>query len=341
MREDPGVDMILLQEAVPREPGSARSEKYIKLVDDYIVETPSKPIAFVTLTSHGQTAHSRNLRANAPHVSFLQEANKALRAIAATARRAEVEALVANAPSTDAWTPPDIVQDIRARAAAGRGVFALDEVLSKALIAAYGIPTAREALAGSRDAALEAAQRIGYPVVLKAVCASLTHKSDVGAVMLDIKSGDELASAWARIESNLASHGFRDQLDGMLVSEMVKDGLELVMGIHRDPEMGLVIMAGPGGVLLELARDVAFVAPPVTIAKARDLFARTRAASIAKGFRGGVALDEGVFCEALVALGRLALDLSDVIESIDINPFLLTSKGGVAVDALVALRGDG
>jgi acyl-CoA synthetase (NDP forming) len=339
MQEDPNIDMVLLQEAVPREAGSARGEKYIKLVDDYIAAGPAKPISFVTLTSHGQTDYSRALRHGAPHVSFLQEANKALRAIHAAARRSQAEDIAAAPmPAHDAPTPA-VAGELRARARATKGVFALDEFTSKRLLAAYGFPIAREALATTKEQAWLDATRIGYPVVLKAVSAKLTHKSDVGAVVLNIVNPEDLAAAWTRIEANLKSHGFGEKLDGMLVGEMMKGGLELVMGMHRDPEMGLVVMAGSGGVLLELVRDVAFAAPPITREKARDLLERTRSSKLVAGFRGGPALDAEAFCDALVALGRMAGDLADIIESVDVNPFLLREKGGVALDGLVALRG--
>ena len=124
----------------------------------------------------------------------------------------------------------------------------------------------------------------------------------------------------------------------MLVAEMVKGGLELVMGVHRDPEMGPVVMAGSGGVLLELIRDVAFAAPPINEAKARDLIARTLAARVIEGYRGSQALDRQAYVNALVGLGRLAVDLCDVIESVDVNPFLLRASGGAALDGLVVLR---
>jgi hypothetical protein len=124
----------------------------------------------------------------------------------------------------------------------------------------------------------------------------------------------------------------------MLVCKMVRGGLELVLGLHRDPEMGLVVMAGAGGVLLELTKDVAFCAPPVSREKARDMIERTRAGRLMRGYRGGVALDIDAVTNALVGLGRLAIDLEDVIESVDINPFLALPQGGVALDALVVLR---
>ena len=340
MQDDPNIDMVLLQEAIPREPGSNRAESYIKLVEDYVAEGGHKPLSFVTLASHGQTNHSRAIRHGAPHVSFLQEANKALRAIAAAARRDEAEALAKGHDEARAPTPP-LVAELRAQAAHLLAPMALDEARSKTLLAAYGVPLPREGLAQDVEEAVGLAARIGYPVVLKAVCSTLTHKSDVGAVQLNLRDEASLRAAWRRIEDNLAAHDFADALEGMLVAQMVTGGLELVMGVHRDPEMGPVVMGGAGGVLLELIRDVAFAAPPLNIAKAHDLIARTKAGQLMKGYRGSGALDADAYAQALVALGRMASDLGDVLESVDVNPFLLLDKGGVALDALVVLRPPG
>jgi acetyltransferase len=340
MQEDPNIDMVLLQEAIPREPGSARGEAYIKLVDAYVAAGAKKPISFVTLTSHGQTEHSRALRHEVPHVSFLQEANKALRAIESAARRSEADVLAKGASSVPPLgSLPVIAQQILGQAKAQGGTFALDEVRSKALLAAYGIPLAREELAGSADEAVAAAERIGFPVVLKAVSATLLHKSDVGAVALNLADAAAVRTAWTRIDANLTKHGFTGHLEGMLLSEMVKGGLELVLGLHRDPEMGLIAMAGTGGVLLELIKDVAFCVPPITREKALDLIGRTHVAKLAAGYRGSAKLDMDALAGALCGLGKLALDLAEVIESVDVNPFLLRESGAVALDALVVLRG--
>ena len=336
LQADPNIDMVLLQEAIPREPGSNRAESYIKLVEDYVAEGGHKPLSFVTLASHGQSDHSRAIRHGAPHVSFLQEANKALRAIATAARRGEAEALAGHG---EAPAPaPALVTDLREQAKHLLAPMALDEARSKTLLAAYGVPLPREGLAQDVEEAVSLAGRIGYPVVLKAVCSTLTHKSDVGAVQLNLRDEAGLRAAWARIEANLAAHGFEDALEGMLVAQMVTGGLELVMGVHRDPEMGPVIMGGSGGVLLELIRDVAFAAPPLSLAKAHDLIARTKAGQLMKGYRGSATLDADAYARALVALGRMAHDLGDALESVDVNPFLLQEQGGMALDALVVLR---
>jgi acetyltransferase len=339
LQQDPNLDMVILQEPLPREAGSPRREQYIRLADSIAAEGAKKPIAFITMNSHGQTDYSRALRQSVPHVSFLQEANKTLRVIEAVVRCHEAEALAATEVegiSKPITTP--LAADLRARARSAETAFALDEVQSKALLAAYGVPTAREAVAFTAAEAVAAAQRIGFPVVLKAVSAKLVHKSDVGAVVLNLADAAAVEAAWRQIEANVSRHGVADGVTGMLVSEMVRGGHELVLGLHRDPEMGLVAMAGSGGVLLELVRDVAFAAPPITPAKARDMIARTHAGRLIAGFRGTSPLDIDALVQALVALGRMAGDLADIIESVDINPFLLKQNGGVAVDALVVIR---
>jgi acyl-CoA synthetase (NDP forming) len=346
LQDDPNLDMILLQESLPREAGSQRAEKYMDLVENYNVTNGKKPIAFVTLASHSQTNYSRDLRKRAPHVSFLQEANKALRVIERVARRSEREKLAA---ATAASPPPsaaqrNLIDNLRRRAKEAKGAFALNEAQSKDLLRAYGFPTPREEVVNSPDAAAAAAARIGFPVVLKAVSATLLHKSDVGAVMLNLKSADEVRAAYQKILDNLAAHKVTDPLDGVLVGQMVGQqtgkALELVLGLHRDPEMGLVVMAGSGGVLLELFKDVAFSAPPLSREKALDMLDQTHAARLLRGYRGSAALDIDAIADALVALGRIAIDGADLVQSIDINPVvaLPQGQGAVALDALVIIE---
>jgi acetyltransferase len=335
LQADPGVDLVLLQEALPREAGSARAEKYIAMVEATAAGGARKPIAFVTPVSHGQSDYSRSLRAGAPHVSFLQEANKALRAIAAVARADELVRLAETA--AERKRPPTgeqqcAIDNVRAAVTSGR--VALSEVESKALLRAYGIATPAETLVASPEEAASAAERIGYPVVLKAVSSDLTHKTEAGAVALNLANADELGDAYARMARALAGK----KLDGMLVCQQVRGGLELALGLHRDPEMGLVAMVGSGGVLLELVKDVAFCVPPITPEKAQHMLSRTRAARLIDGYRGSRPLDRSAVAAAVVALGRLAEDLGDIIESADVNPFAALPEGGCALDALVVLR---
>jgi acetate---CoA ligase (ADP-forming) len=336
LQADPNIDMILIQENLPREPGSDRAERYIHTVEAIVASGAPKPIAIITPVSHSQSDYSRALRAQVPHVSFLLEVNKSLRAIASVARRDELEQL-ASAAARTAATHAETAAAARVRTLAKNGAMALDEVESKELIRAYGIPTPTEVSVQSPDDAVKAARQIGYPVVLKAVAAKLLHKSDAGAVALHLADDDAVRAAYERIAGNVRRAGI-EALDAMLVCQEIGGGLELVLGLNRDPEMGLIVMAGSGGVLLELTKDVAFAAPPITRDKARAMIERTHAARLMRGYRSSPVLDADAMVDALIALGRIADDLGDVVQSIDINPFVVLPRGGFALDALFVPR---
>ncbi len=284
---DPNIDMLLLQEELPRGPGADRTESYLRGVEHYVSARAQKPIAFVSVLSHGHNDYSRALRAELPHLSFLNESGKALRAIDQIVRRAErVRSEDAVAPQS----PPDAAALAQLRGKAQDVAVTLGEADSKALLRLYGLATPREALVATRAQAMREAASIGFPVVLKAVSEAIPHKSEVGAVILGLESEDDVALAWERIQRNLREHGI-GAIETMLVAQQIEGGVELALGLHRDPEMGPVVMAGSGGRLVELMKDVAFAAPPLDAAKARDLLSRTRAAQLLAGFRGAPRCD--------------------------------------------------
>jgi acetyltransferase len=129
----------------------------------------------------------------------------------------------------------------------------------------------------------------------------------------------------------------RVALDGVLMAKQISDGIELVLGVHLDPEMGPVILFGAGGVELELHPDVAFAALPLDENAALSLIARTRVAKIIEGYRGAKPFDRKALVKALLGLSQLAMDAGPRLQSVDVNPFLLKRRGGVALDALVVL----
>jgi acetyltransferase len=191
-------------------------------------------------------------------------------------------------------------------------------------------------LAKSEREAVVLAKKIGFPVVAKIVSADLAHKSEAGGVMLDLKTAADVRAAYKRLTGSVAKHA-RVKADGVLIAEQVSDGLELVLGMHRDPEMGPVILFGAGGVELELHRDVALAAPPLDKRAVESLIARTRIAQRIAGYRGKPAYDRATLVTALLGLSQLVIDAGPRIVSIDVNPFLLQRRGGVALDALVVL----
>ena len=330
--DDPGIDLLLLQEELPRGPGTEKKESNLAAVNE-IASRATKPIAFVTMISHGLTDYARALRAKLPHLAFLQEIDKSL----ATARHIIDYAERARMPQPIASTAPKKapaeLDRILSRPGGGK---ILSEVDSKRLLKAYGIASPKEGLARSEREAVSFAKKLGFPVVAKIVSAELAHKSDIGGVMLGLKSAAEVRAAYKRLMGPVAKRA-RVKPDGVLIAEQVADGLELVLGINRDPEMGPVILFGAGGVELELARDVALAALPLDKRAAEALIRRTRVSQLIAGYRGKAAMDKEALVNALLGLSQLVLDAGPRLASIDVNPFLLKRRGGVALDALVLL----
>lgn len=338
MLSDPAIDILLMQEELPREAGSARKESNLRAAEK-LAAASGKPLCYVSMISYGLNDYARDMHAELPHLPFLQEADKAMRAVRAITAHA-----TATAPAPAAADMPPaaraLAERLRDMAAKAREPITLSEPDSKALIAAYGIALAREEVAADADGAVAAADRIGYPVVLKAVSADLPHKTEAGAVLVGLKDAAAVREGYARIFANVAKARPGLKLDGVLVAEMVSGGIELALGIANDPEVGPVVMFGGGGTALELYGDVAFADPGLDAARATALVNRTKAAKLLDGWRRQPAHDRAAVETALVALGRLARDFGDIIAAVDVNPFVArgAGKGGVALDALVVLR---
>jgi len=211
----------------------------------------------------------------------------------------------------------------------------LSEYDSKRLVAEYGVPVTREKLVKSQKDAVAAAEEIGYPVVIKACGAELTHKTELDAIRLNLADGKAVKQAVRDLKD--ATKGRK--LQGLLVQEMVKGQRELVMGLIRDQQFGPCVMFGLGGIYTEILRDVSFRVAPLTDRDAQEMMDEIKGAKILEAFRGMEAADRDTLAKALVALGKIGMD-HDEINEIDINPLILTKQGKpVAVDALVVLNG--
>ncbi|MFM2128482.1 MAG: hypothetical protein RL477_28, partial [Pseudomonadota bacterium] len=338
MLADPAIDILLMQEELPREAGSARKESNLRAAEK-LAAAAQKPICYVSMISYGLNDYARDMHAELPHLPFLQEADKAMRAVRAITAHAGPGGGSA-ARSEPPAAARAIAAKLREKAGAASEPVTLSEPESKALIAAYGIPVAREEIAADAEAAVAAAGRMGYPVVLKAVSADLPHKTEAGAVLVGLKDEAAVREGYARILANVARAKPGLRLDGVLVAEMVSGGIELALGIANDPEVGPVVMFGGGGTALELYGDVAFADPGLDAARARALVDRTRAAKLLDGWRRQPAHDRAAVEKALLAMGAIARDLGDVIAAIDVNPFVArgAGQGGAALDALVVLK---
>jgi acetate---CoA ligase (ADP-forming) subunit beta len=206
----------------------------------------------------------------------------------------------------------------------------LTEIESKEIVKSAGIPVAEARLATSSDEAISIAQEIGYPVVLKVVSPSISHKSDVGGVRLNLTTDEQVASTFEELRATAA-----DFL-GASVQQMAPQGTEVILGVSTDPQFGPVLMFGLGGVMVEVLKDVSFRLVPLERLDAEDMIREIKGFPLLQGHRGGEAAD-------LIALEDLILRLSDLamshpeISEIDLNPVFVYSDGAIAVDARIVL----
>src|SRR5262245_10930095 len=292
MLGDPNIDVLLVQEELPPAPRLNNKVENLRKVDE-IAASSGKPIAVISMISYMFTGHTREFRAELKNLPVLQEIDKAIRAVGRAGRYGALRAEIANSRATaSATAKPDVAAILRRRKPAADGLAVLDEAASKDLLRAYGISSPDERVVASVDTAAIAAKEIGYPIVLKLVSADVTHKSDIGGVMLGIRSEAELRSAYTRLGSNLAKARPGAKLDRVLVAQQIEGGMELVLGVQRDPEIGPVLMFGTGGVLLELTKDVSFGAVPLPPWQAKAMIERTSAGKLLRGYRGAPACDE-------------------------------------------------
>jgi acetyltransferase len=204
----------------------------------------------------------------------------------------------------------------------------------------FKIPVVPTVLAHSADEAAAAADKMGYPVVLKIESAQITHKSDVGGVALKLTSAAEVRDAFSRIMKQVAAKVPQAKLDGVVVQRMASEGVEMILGIKRDPLFGPVVLCGLGGILVDVLQDVAIGIPPLSRQQAKDMIQRLRGAAILAGVRGKPPADVDALCDAIIGLANLAVSLGGQLNGVDINPLIVLAKGQgvIAVDALVEIR---
>jgi acetyltransferase len=333
MIDDPDTDVVIIDAELPKAPHELR-ERNLRIVNEMAAKA-NKPVIYISAMSIGFTEFTKGLRKTLPNIAVMQGLDRAVGAIKALIEYAGLRKEV-----------PDIVSSSKASARAvlektlkaANGAAALDEVASKQLLKAYGIPISREAVAQTATDAVKIAKSIGFPVVAKVVSPDILHKSDIGGVVLNLGNAAEVKQAFNDITARVKKLKGKPKLEGILIAQQVKADLELVVGASLDAEMGPVVLFGTGGVDIELMKDVALAGAPLDAAEAKELIAKTKAGVKLKGYRGKPALHEPSAVKALVGLSNLMADAAGRIASVDVNPFLINSKLGVAVDGLIVLN---
>jgi acyl-CoA synthetase (NDP forming) len=254
----------------------------------------------------------------------MQGLEEALIAFAAVHRFAQRKAKVASAP-------------IPATPAAGPNRRMLSEVEGKKLLAGFGLAVPQSRVVAPADAGT-AAEALGFPVVLKVAEPLIAHKTEAGAVAINLKSPADVEAALARMEKSVSVYLKGGRIEKVLVERMVGDVVaELIVGIQCDAQFGLALVVGAGGILVELVEDAAMLLLPTSAEEVEAAIRRLKIAKLLAGYRGKPAADMGALVKSIMAIAAFAEAHRDTLLELDVNPLMVRSDGAVAVDALVVL----
>jgi len=214
---------------------------------------------------------------------------------------------------------------------------ALLETEAKAVCMEYAIPVTTFKLAKSEEEAAEFAGQIGFPVVLKIVSPDIIHKSDVGGVMVNLKSAVEVRNAYGKILENAKKYNPAAKIVGVLVQEMAPQSTEVIVGAIKDPQFGQTLMFGLGGIFVELLKDVTFRVAPITQEDAHEMVIKVKAYPLLKGYRNTPPADIDAIINVLLNTSKLVMDYPEIKE-LDLNPIMAYEKGAKTVDARIILE---
>jgi len=220
-----------------------------------------------------------------------------------------------------------------------RGIREIGESESKEILEAYGFVTPKGSIATTAEEAANIAEQLGYPVVLKIWSPDIIHKSDVGGVKVGLNGAQQVMDAFDLMMYRIPKKRPEAHILGVLVQEMCSSGREVILGMHRDPHFGPMLMFGMGGVMVEVLKDVAFYLAPLTAEEAKQMLHRTKTYQLLKGIRGQEGVDLDAVAEGLQRLSQLVTEFPQ-IQEMDINPYVVGLPGTtpVAVDARITVK---
>jgi len=214
----------------------------------------------------------------------------------------------------------------------------VSEFAAKSILNTAGIGVNKEILAKNCEEAIAAKEAIEGPVVLKIASPDIQHKTEIGGVLLNLTSKEEVEAGYYKLMGNVEVGAPNAKVEGIIVAEMVSGGVETVLGVNRDPVFGPTVMFGLGGVFVEVFKDITFRVAPFGVEEAHRMIDEIRGRAILDGVRGAPAVDIEALAKAISTLSIFAAANADTIETIDINPFLVLPEGAVALDALIIPR---
>ena len=311
LADDPDVGVVALAVDLVEEYDGDDS---LAVVMETMLERTDKPLAVVSHVS-AAVDHSAAARLRRQGIPVLEGTASGLRALGH---------LMAEPPRPRPVAQVDERRASRWRARLSTG--GLDTATWAALLSDYAMPVVPGEAADSEATAVAAAERLGYPVVLKSDAPGVHHKTEADGVRLGLTDGPAVAAAYA---------GLAERLGPQVVVQQQASGVEVALGIVRDPLLGPLVMVAAGGVLVELLADRALALPPVDGDTARSMIRRLTVSALLDGFRGSAPANVDALADALVALGRLAAELGEQLEGLDLNPVVVGPDAAYVVDALV------
>jgi acetyltransferase len=327
-----GFVMIACRLNLPKTPGPSFIEMYEGAAE--AIRSAGKIPIFLTRASEQLNEDWFKLfaRLSAP---FLLEYGKSLRAIKNyleyPARRDNAVLAPRRVPSAQSHA---LKAEFLLRQSEGASV--LSHAQAKSLFEGYGIRFAPDGIALSEEQALAIASAIGYPVALKILSPDLPHKTEAGAVVLGVRSPEDLAAAYRQLQSNSRTIS----IEGVMVQAMISGGAEVVAGIFNDPLLGPAVLVGLGGIYTEILDDTSIRVPPFSHEEALAMIQELKGSALLTGARGRTVGDISALADLLVALGNVALDFEDILAGVDLNPVIILpqGRGAIAVDVLAALK---
>ncbi len=301
---------------------------------DIKARNPQKPIVGVFMTTNDFFGKISNMNVNMPFYMYAEEAAEAL--LRLDEQRQWMNKPAGKIPSFDV-DRAKVSAIIKKSISEGRDQLTTLESID--VLQAYGIRACKYGLATDEEQVVTLGNSIGYPVVMKMTSKTTSHKTDVGGVVVNIRSEEQLRNEYKALLKRLEDKGLLDGLEGVIIQEMVKGSREMVCGIATDPQYGPMMMFGLGGVFVEVMKDVNFRIAPLTDEDAMDMITSVKAYKLLQGARGTTPAQIGQIQETLLRLSQLVSDFK-FIDELDINPLLISEKTGegIAVDGRIKVR---
>ncbi|HEY4462797.1 MAG TPA: acetate--CoA ligase family protein [Streptosporangiaceae bacterium] len=335
---DPGIDSVLLLSELPRDvPADPPAVRVVFEATAARIAAAPRPVTVVSNTLTDITGFGREFQASTGYPPVAGGIEHGIQAIGAAVRwsRAHRAALaVPVEPAPGPPNPPGRPGEAGGDWAGASGTWGEDR--AAALLAAHGVPVVPTERAADEAAAVEAAGSLGYPVVVKAVSATIAHKTDIGAVRLAVPGAGAVRAAYRDVRAAACAAGGEDVR--VLVQPYRTGGIELIAGVVQDPAWGLVLAVGLGGVWVEVLRDAALRVLPVGPEEIRCALGELRGAAVLRGARGAEPADLDRVADVIARIAAAAVHLGDRLESLEVNPLLVRGAHVEALDALITWR---